>query len=1022
MKNRGFVKFITVTLILACIYQLSFTFKARSVEKKAEAKAKAHSEDSDAQRAFKKAYLDSMKNLPVYNLGIGKFTYQEVKEKELNLGLDLRGGMNVTLEISAPDIIRMMSGDTKDEAFNQAIDAAEKEFLGQQNFVDLLAQRYNEIAPNGRIASIFYSRELENELPNKFESTNDEVFDYIKKETDLAIDRAFEILTARIDKFGVAQPNIQRLDNGRILVELPGVDDPARIRNVLQSSAKLEFWNVYPNYEAYEFLKAANDIIASQTKDDDTTSIDETPALTPDEEPSLTPEAAPEQKITASNSEENGIETAEDESASLTPTEGSLADDTTSSDSLAEGEKTQEQIQKENPLLSLLIPNITQDGQNWGGGAHVGFIPTSKMEQIEEYLNRPDVKALMPSNLYWKWSFKSWEGKGEFYQLYALKSDREGSPALEGDVITDARPARQPNGEMKVSMTMNKEGARAWRLITAAASRQNPKESVAIILDNLVYSAPTVQGEIPNGMSEISGDFTQRDADDLSNILKAGKLPAPARITGESTVGPTLGQKSINSGLTSLIVGFLLVVVFMVLYYGKAGIYADIALVVNLILIIGVLSGLGAALTLPGMAGLVLTIGMAVDANVLIFERVREELKAGKSHKMAVKDGYSGAYSSIIDANITTLIAGIILWLLGKGPVMGFAVILVIGIISSLFTAIYLTRVFVEMDTDKDRETSFYSSISKNWVKDWNLNLLAKRKMFYMVSGAIILVGIVSLATRGVSTGVDFRGGWNYIVKVENSNATDIKNSLDATFQANNEVKTYGEKDQYRITTTHLINSTDRDATEQVERALVTALDKYNFKESDILSSNKVGPTIAKDIKVRSTWAIIIALIGMFLYIAVRFRRWAFGVGATVALFHDVLIVFSLFSLLNGILPFALDLDQAFIAAILTVVGYSINDTVVIFDRIRDYLGIRKDDEVIEPVNTAINKTLNRTFVTSATTILVVLVLFIFGGQGLKSFTFTLLIGVLIGTYSSLCVASPIVVDILTWLNKRKKK
>lgn len=1000
MKNRGFVKGITVLLILACIYQLSFTFKVRSVEKKAEAKAKMHSPDVAVQKAFKKAYLDSMRNVPIYNLGIGKFTYQECKEKELNLGLDLKGGMNVTLEISAPDIIRLMSGNTTNESFNKALNEAEKEFLGQQNFVDLLAAKYNAIAPNEKLAPIFYSKELESELPNKFESSNAEIFSYIKIETDRSIDRAFEILTARIDKFGVSQPNIQKLDNGRILVELPGVDDPARIRTILQSSAKLEFWNVFPNYEAFKFLESANSILAGQklTEKEDTANgadlLNSVDALTSE------------------------IDTAKKETTSLT--EGSLDAESATGDTTADGQKTPEQLQKENPLLALLIPNITQDGQNWGGGAHVGFVPTNKMAEFEEFLSRPEVKALMPSNLQWKWAFKSWEDKGEFFQLYALKSNRDGNPAMEGDVITDARPARQPSGEMKVSMTMNQEGARAWKLITAAASKQNPKESVAIVLDNLVYSAPTVQGEIPNGMSEISGDFTQRDADDLSNILKAGKLPAKVRITGENTVGPTLGQKSINSGLTSLIIGFLLVVVFMVLYYGKAGLYADIALLINLILIIGVLSGLGAALTLPGMAGLVLTIGMAVDANVLIFERVREELLSGKSHKVAVKDGYAGAYSSIIDANITTLIAGGILWFLGKGPVMGFAVILVIGILSSLFTAIYLTRVFVEMDSDKDKQTSFFSSISKNWVKDWNLNLIAKRKLFYMISGAVILVGIVSMVTRGISTGVDFKGGWNYVIKVDGANASDIKSALDVTFNANNEVKTYGESNQFRVTTTYLINSMDQDATEKVERALVTALDKYNFTDADILSSNKVGPTIAKDIKVRSSWAIIIALIGMFLYIAVRFRKWAFGVGATVALFHDVLIVFSLFSLLNGILPFALDLDQAFIAAILTVVGYSINDTVVLFDRIRDYLGIRKDDEVEEPVNIAINKTLNRTIITSLTTLLVVLVLFLFGGQGLKSFTFTLLIGVVVGTYSSLCIASPVVVDILNWLKRKK--
>ena len=675
--------------------------------------------------------------IEVFNLGIGKFTFQECKEEQLNLGLDLQGGMNVTLEVATPEIIRSMAGKTKDQAFLSALDAAEKRYLGQQNFVDVLAADYNRISPDGKLASIFYSKELEGELENGFESSNNEIFDYLKKESESAIDRAFEIISTRIDKFGVAQPNVQRLDNGRILVELPGVDDPARVRKVLQSSAKLEFWNVYTNFEGYTYLESINKIIYGKDLLEDTTGA---LAATLEAEDPVIEETSDD--LTAA------LDTG-DNTGSLDAALDSVSGDSSISDA--------ERL-AENPVLSMLIPNLTQDNQNWGAGAHVGYVATKDMPLFEKYFNSPEVQAAMPANLHWKWSFKASDPSGEFFMLYALKSSRDGEPVLAGDVITDARPSRQINGQLAVSMTMNQEGSREWKRITAAASKLTPKEAVAIVLDNLVYSAPTVQNEIPNGMSEISGGFDQREAEDLSNILKAGKLPAPAKIAGESTVGPSLGAKAIKAGTMSLAVGFLLVIVFMVFYYGKAGFYADLALLANLIFIIGVLTGLHAALTLPGMAGLVLTIGMAVDANVLVFERIREELRAGKGFKMAVKDGYKGAYSSIIDANITTLIAGIILWVLGKGPVMGFAVILVIGILSSLFTSIFLTRLFIDRDIEKGKETSFYTRFSKNMFTSFNINFIGRRKIFYAISSVVIVAGIISLATRGLNTGVDFKG------------------------------------------------------------------------------------------------------------------------------------------------------------------------------------------------------------------------------------------------------------------------
>jgi SecD/SecF fusion protein len=1018
MKNKGFIQVITILLLLASIYQLSFTLKTRSVENKAEAKAEQMFPDNAMLAdSFAKAYLDSMGPKEIFNIGIANFTYQECKENELNLGLDLQGGMNVILEVETSEVIKNMAGKTRDQAFLTAFDKAQSRYLGQQNFVDLLAEEYNAASPDGKLASIFYNRGLENELPNGFESSNQEIYDYLKRESESAISNAFEIISTRIDKFGVAQPNVQRLDNGRILVELPGVDDPERVRKILQSSAKLEFWNVFPNYKGYEYLEAVNKIVYGVNKlnEVDTTDTEEE-SLAPVEETT----AAAEDSTTSEVGDLGSL----DNTGELTP-------DSAAGDSV---EKSREELQKENPVLSKLVPNVANEGQNWANSAEIGFVDARDVATFEAYFNREDVRAALPSILQFKFGFKPVQIEGrDFYAIYALKSNQSGEPALAGDVITDARPSRQDNLQLAVSMTMNQEGTKEWKRITREASQKNPKEAVAIVLDNLVYSAPTVQNEIPNGSSVITGGFDQKEATDLSNILKAGKIDAKVNIAGETTVGPSLGAKAIRAGLISLAVGFILVIIFMVLYYGKAGLYADIALLANLIFIIGVLAGLHAALTLPGMAGLVLTIGMAVDANVLIFERVREELQAGKSLKGAIREGYSGAYSSIIDANITTIIAGIILWVLGKGPVMGFAVILVIGILSSLFTSIFLTRWFIERDIDKNRETTFYSNFSKAIsikLNAINWDFITKRKIFYIVSGLIIAAGVVSLATKGLSTGVEFKGGWSYVVEIEDANVADIRTALNdgikavseknnITEDATNEVKTYGAGGQYKITTTYLINSSDSSAASQVEDALVSSLKSFDFAKEDILSINKVGPTIAKDIKVRSGWAIAFAIIGMFLYILVRFRNVGFSLGATVAIFHDVLIVFSLYSILWGLLPFELSIDQAFIAAILTVVGYSINDTVVVFDRVREFLGINKHEKDFVPIiNRAINTTLSRTLITSLTTLLVILILFIFGGEGLKGFTFALLVGVAVGTYSSVCIATPVLVDYMKKFGK----
>ena len=996
MNNKGFVQIVTVLLLLASIYQLSFTAVTNSVEGKAEEAAVKLYPESVAdykllRSEYERNYLDSIGPVEVYP-GLG-FTYQQCKENELNLGLDLQGGMNVTLEVETPAVIEAMAGKTTDQAYLAAFNRAKANYLGQENFVDALAREYAKESPNGKIAGIFYGRGLEQDLPKGYNSTNAEVYEYLKKESESAIGRAFEIITTRVDKFGVAQPNIQRLDNGRILVELPGVDNPQRVRDLITSSAKLEFWNVFPNYKGFEYLEQVNKVIYGGAK------LNE---------------------VKDTNSKVSDVKDSTAVDGSL---DGTLAvnNDTAANDTT----KSREEIVAENPVLSKIIPNLANEGKNWAESAEIGYIDQNEMKNFTEYFNREDVKNALPSNLVFKFGFKPVKMEGKDYRaIYALKSGRDGEPALQGDVITDARPSRQDNFKLAVNMQMNQEGTSAWKRITKAASSASPKECVAVVLDGQVYSAPTVQSEIPNGSSVITGGFDQAEATDLSNILKAGKLPAPTKIAGESTVGPTLGAKAIKAGQISLIVGFLLVIAFMAFYYGKAGIYADIALLFNLLFIVGILAGMHAALTLPGMAGLVLTIGMAVDANVLIFERIREELGSGKSFKMAVKDGYSGAYSSIIDANITTLIAAIILWTLGKGPVMGFAVILFFGILSSLFTSIFLTRLLIDRDIEKGKDTTFYTGSSEKIGRKLNVinrDFIGKRKLFYMISGVIIIAGVISLGVNGLSTGVDFKGGWSYVIDVENASASSIKEALSANLKgANTEVKTYGAANEYKITTTYMISSKVEGIDTVVRGAIINSLSAFNVKEANIMSSSKVGPTIAKDITVRSTWAIALAIIGMFLYILVRFRNLGFSLGATVALFHDVLIVLAIFSIFYKVLPFDMEIDQSFIAAILTVVGYSLNDTVVIFDRIREFAKTHSGWPFEKIVNTALNSTIGRTLNTSMTTLIVLLAIFFFGGDSIKGFMFALIVGVIVGTYSSLFVATPIMYD--STKNKDTKK
>jgi len=1000
-----------ILLAVVCLYQLSFTLVTRNVEKRVEAEVKEIVR-LDTTLSYNDVYknrIDSMRPKKVYPL-FG-FTYHQCKQREINMGLDLQGGMNVTLEISTSSMVRELAGNDKDPAFTKAMDDAEAVYLGQGSFINYFATEYEKANQENGLARIFYSKNNKSELPNAHKSTNKEIYDWLKREEKAQVGQTYKVVRKRIDEFNVTQPNVQQLDNGRILVELPGVDDPQRVRDLLVTSAQLEFWHVYNNDAVYKYFEGARNVISAKLK-----------AELGDVEKDTTPVVKAEGKDFSSTDSSN----VSDEpigGLALTATgeidSAAIADDSlNSNDSIPDDTELTEAEQKiAFPLMSrMALPQDPETGtvliRNF-----IGFVHKTNIEFFDDQFKDPEVMAQFPDNLKFMWSYD--ETDDGFRTLYALRGAGSSGPVLEGDVIDNARPTISPNGSYEVSMIMNTVAAKEWKIITEQASSKTPKEAVAIVLDKKVYSAPTVQNTIPNGSSSISGNFLMEDAEDLSNILKAGRLEVPAIIVEESVVGPTLGAKAIKSGLISLAFGFLAVILFMMFYYGRAGVYAVLALLANLFFILGVLSGYGAALTLPGMAGLVLTIGMAVDANVLIFERVKEELASGKGFKAAVRQGYKAALTSIMDANVTTLIAAIILMTLGKGPVAGFGIILLIGILSSLFTSILLTRLFVERDIKQGREIPFNTAGSKNLLKKFSFDFIGNRRKFYVISSIIIALGIFSMATRGLNAGIDFKGGWSYVVHVEGTEgAEDIKSEIKKVItQDNIEVKTYGSDGDYKITTAYRIADKSETVGKEVKEKVLKGLAKFTAIE--VLSESKVGPTIAEDIKRDSALAIILSLVGMFIYIVARFRKWGYGLGATVALFHDVLIVFSLYSILPMFVTFSLDLDQAFIAAILTVVGYSINDTVVVFDRVREFLGLHKyEKNTAGIINDAINQTLSRTLVTSLTTLMVVVILFVFGGEGLRGFTFALLIGVLVGTYSSICIATPIVVDFM----KREKK
>lgn len=991
MRNKGAIKVFAIAMALVSIYQLSFTWKTNQINKQAQ----EYAQGDEDRLTF---YLDSMAGEPVYNfLGLKKYTFRECQEREFNLGLDLKGGMNVTLEVSVVDLIKSLSNFSTDTTFTRALALAkDMQKDSQDDFVTLFGQAFETVDPDGNLSAIFNTIDLRERI--QYNSTNSEVLDVIKEETDLAIDNSIQILRSRIDQFGVAQPNFQELGTkGRVLIELPGIKDQKRVRSLLQGAAKLEFWETYENSELWEFLLDANEKIKEMN--DLEAGIDSAA-----DELESTDTSIQDEEVTAeSDSTQSLIDQLESETTALDE-QGSL-----------------EEFDKNFPLFAVLSP--ASSGDQLFSGPTIGYSHFRDTAKVNRYLNTPQVRAVFPSNAQFYWTSSPVDGSNDTYELVAIKvTNREGKPALDGSAIRTARAEFGTTQTLpEVSLTMNTEGARTWQRLT----KENIGRHIAIVLDNYVRSKPIVNQEISGGRSSISGGgMTINEAQDLANILKSGKMDAPARIIQEEVVGPSLGAEAIQSGLISFIIAFLLVLLYMVFYYNRGGLVANIALIVNIFFIMGVLASLGAVLTLPGIAGIVLTIGMSVDANVLIFERIREELLAGKSVKVALKDGYQKAYSAIIDANVTTLLTGVILITVGTGPIRGFATTLVIGIFTSLFSAIFITRLIFETWLKKDRKISFSTKLTEGAFKNLNIKFLEKRKVFYVISGVLLLISAVSLSTRKLNLGVDFSGGRNYVVRFENPVSTeDITKALGATFDSEPQVKTYGGDDQVRITTKYMIDNTDPTADDVVETALFDGLkeflpggvtkDQFLYDDIYLQESHLVGPTIADDIIKAAIISIVLALFVIFLYILIRFRKWQYGLGAVAALFHDVIIVLGVFSLLYSIMPFSLEIDQAFIAAILTVVGYSINDTVVVFDRVREFVGLYPKRERKSIMNGALNSTLSRTFSTSLSTFVVLLAIFLFGGVGIRGFIFAMMVGVIVGTYSSLFIASPIVFDLV---------
>jgi len=1026
MQNKGAIRLFAILFSLVCLYQLSFTFVTRWNESKAVnyskndeavAIAKLIAKGDPLRETFvldsvmkarETYYLDSIANQPVMNILVRKYTYKECKERELNLGLDLKGGMNVTMEVSVSDVVRAMSGNSTNPVFVKAMNmATEKQKSSTKDFVTLFGESFQEIDAKAQLSAIFGRMELRDRIrPN---STNDEVLKVIHEECASAFDRTFNILYNRINRFGVTQPNIQKLaTSDRILIELPGIKDPERVRKLLQGTAKLEFWETYQFDQLSATFNEANKQLASLGSKADTTAK---PA------DSLAPKAA-----------------TTDAKADTTK-KSSLADKLKKDTTAVNKEQQIEKYRKENPLFAYLTPAYVQqkNGQYYASNrATVGYAAIKDTARVNRMIS--SVIKLFPRNMHFAWNYKPAKESPEILELIALRStNRENTASLGGDVIVDARQDYDQNGRVEVSMTMNNTGAKIWRNLT----RDNVGKQVAIVLDDYVYSAPNVNDEIPNGRSSISGNYTIEEAQDLGNVLKAGKLPAPAKSVEEAVVGPTLGKEAINAGLWSFIVAFALTLAYMIFYYNRAGMIANVALFVNMFFVFGILTSIGAVLTLPGIAGIVLTLGMDVDKNVIIYERIREEIRAGKGTRLSITDGYKHALSAILDSNIITFLTGAVLYIFGSGPVQGFATTLMIGIVSSLFCAIFITKLLFIWMMDKNMEVTLWNNITKNILTKTKIDFIGMRKIFYGVSLALVVIGIVSLLTKGLSYGIDFKGGRSYVVRFDQDVRTDdVRTALKTVYGHEPEVKTFGGNNQVKITTSYMIEDPSNKVDSIVETKLYQGLKtfyKTGISESDFaahtddkalgrMSSQKVEPTIAYSLLRKAYFAVFFSLLIIFAYIAVRFRKWQWGLGGVVSLFHDTFIVVSIFSIFSGILPFSLDIDQHFIAAILTIIGYSIMDSVIIFDRIREYTTLYPKRNLQETMDAAINSTLSRTLNTSGITFMVLLAMFIFGGEVIRGFTFALLVGVVIGTYSSIMNATPIAYDLIMWQRARKEK
>ena len=1002
MQSKGAIRFVAILLLLASLWQLSFTLVANRQENKAEkyAEAKAQaamnstafSKVAEADKAFyldsirkdeNRRYIDSISSEKIY---FG-YTYKDIQSKAINLGLDLKGGMNVMLQVQLEDLVKALAdGDTTPEFTNALALAKERSVDSRNDFITLFAEAWEETANGMPLAQIFGTYEMRDKISP--ESTDAEVIEVIRAESESAISNSFNVLRNRIDRFGVTQPNIQKLGNsGRILVELPGVKEPERVRKLLQGTASLEFWATYTNEEIEGYLGEANKMLAQILE------VEETVTET---------------------------ETAEPQTDSLLAEELKQAE----ADAAAEAEMI-----RQNPLFAVLSPSGAR------GHACIGYAHYADTAKINKYLAMPQIKQLFPPEFKPMWTVKAsaMDPNENIFELVAIKAtSRDGKAPLDGGAVTDARVQYgNSGGSPEVSMTMNAEGANVWARMT----KENIGRQIAIVLDGMVYSYPNVQNEITGGSSQITGDFTLEEAEDLANVLKSGKLPAPATIIQEQVVGPSLGAESINAGLISFVIAFVLVLLYMLFFYRGAGLVADIALLCNVVLLFGTLVSFGAVLTLPGIAGLVLTLGMAVDANVIIYERIKEELRAGKGLSKAIADGYSNAYSAIIDGQITTLLTGIVLFVFGSGPVQGFATTLIIGIITSVLTSIFITRIIFDDRVSKGKNITFDSKATRNFLQNTHFDFIGKKKIAYIVSGVVILISLVSIFTKGFTYGVDFTGGRTYVVRFDQPvTAEDVRAAAIAEFDGAVEVKQFGGESQMKITTQYLVENESTEADAEVETKLYNALngffaDDLTFAEftstldnpNGIISSDKVGPTIANDITRDAIIAVIIALFVIFAYIAVRFRGWTWGLGGVTGLAHTALIVIGFFSLFSGILPFSLDIDQTFIAAILTIIGYAINDTVVIFDRIREYKELHPKADFRQNVNEALNSTLSRTMNTSLTTLVTMLAIAIFGGEVIRGLAVALILGIVIGTYASIFIATPIMYDVTRKAEAKKE-